>query len=410
MKLVYNVHSEARYAEANFPLKLRPFEDELLSSWLIRLALKHRTMPSTFTNLYLPETKNKLWSADVDLQAGPDQLCTLSSKSGIPAEVLLGMTLKSYEGYLFERVCPKNRATPFVNPLGMRGRRNTLPGVRYCPYCLLEDEQPYFRKHWRLSVSLACLKHGCLLCDHCPHCGAPVTPYIACKKGELGTCHKCGKRAMDVAATIKASDDLLTVIVRLRKILADGYVLINGVPAYSHLYFSSLRHVMKMLMMTRYGPRLCEAVGVSFSEITPRKSFEQLSLRVQSILLVKASWLLDDWPGRFVDVCKRRRVLSSALLREFDPAPYWYWKVVYENLYRPARGLTDEEIRAAIDYMEREGMEMSEAALSRLLGVRQVFRKRKGKAEEFPDVKFTLEQRQELVRKAARVRWVNKDN
>lgn len=382
-KLVFKVRSESRYSDANFPLKLRPFEDELLSSWLIRLALKHRTMPSTFTNLYLLETKNKLWSADVDLQADPDLLCTLSSKSGIPTGELLGMTLKSYEGYLFERVYRKNRATPFVNPLGMRGRRNTLPGVRYCPYCLLEDEHPYFRKQWRLSFSLACLKHGCLLCGHCPHCGVPVTPYLSCENGLLGVCHECGKRVVDVPVVKVVPEEVLTVIERLQRIIADGYVVIDGVPVYSHLYFVVLHQILKLLMNRKYGPTLCEGVGLDFSLIMQGKAFEAVSLHDQASLLVKAVWLLDDWPERFIDVCARQRILSSGLLKDLKVAPFWYWKVVVANLYRPDRVVTDEEIREAIGCMEREGVVVSEASLSRLLGVRQVFRKRKSKMTDY---------------------------
>lgn len=58
-------------------------------------------------------------------------------------------------------------------------------------------------------------------------------------------------------------------------------------------------------------------------------------------------------------------------------APFWYWDVVMKKLYRPDRGMTNEEIRAAIAYMERHDMPVNQQRLSRLLGVYQVFRKRK---------------------------------
>ena len=377
MKLVYNVHSEARYAEANFPLKLRPFDDELFSSWLIRLALKHRTMPSTFTNLFFPETRNKLWAADADLEADSGFINAVSIKSGIPPDALVQMTLKSYEGWLFESICPKNRGTPFVNPLGMRGRRNRLPGMRFCPQCLLEDEQPYFRKQWRLSLSVACLKHQCFLFDRCPHCNEPVTPYIACKTGFLGLCPACKKDIGCGCVTDFAPNDVLVVVEEMRKIYTDGFVLIEGMPVYSHLYFSVLHQILKLFMSKSYGPKLCRGVGMDFSSMSQQATFELIPLRAQVSLLVKAVWLLDHWPDRFVDVCTQQKVLSSGLLRDFDPAPFWYWKVVDGYFYKPSYMPTDEEIVAAIEYMKREKAVVSEAALSRLLGVRQVFRKRK---------------------------------
>lgn len=69
IKLVYKVRSQRIYFGFKFPRKIRPFHGELLGSWLTCLSLLHRTVPVTFTNMFMPETRNKLWSADLDLQA-----------------------------------------------------------------------------------------------------------------------------------------------------------------------------------------------------------------------------------------------------------------------------------------------------------------------------------------------------
>ena len=42
--------------------------------------------------------------------------------------------------------------------------------LRFCPKCL--EEEPYFRIHWHLRCSAACLKHQCWLVDTCAECGA----------------------------------------------------------------------------------------------------------------------------------------------------------------------------------------------------------------------------------------------
>jgi hypothetical protein len=106
------------------------------------------------------------------------------------------------------------------------------------------------------------------------------------------------------------------------------------------------------------------------------KAFEAVPLQIQAKMLVRAVWLLEEWPERFVEVCSKQKLLSSAMLRDMNPAPFWYWKVVIERLYRPDRFVTETEIREALWYMESRGMVYSELALSRLLGVGQVFRKR----------------------------------
>ena len=41
-----------------FILHPHPQEDELLSSWLVRISLAHDTMPCSFTNMHFPEYKN----------------------------------------------------------------------------------------------------------------------------------------------------------------------------------------------------------------------------------------------------------------------------------------------------------------------------------------------------------------
>lgn len=341
------------------------------------MALLHRTIPATFTNLYLPETRNALWSSDIDMQADPTLLSRLSEKSGLSVESLHDMTLEGYESFLFERALKSTGGTLFVNPLGLRGRRNRLPGLRFCPACLKEDEQPYFRRKWRLSFSVACLTHRCFLLDRCPGCGTPFTPYLSCEKGRIGACYKCGLDyvVQDVMAQ-PASTGVLCAVQKIHSVLNDGYVLVGGVPVYSQLYFRVVHQLMKVLASRKSGPRLFAGIGLELSTSLAGRTFESVALQGQAELLAGATWLLEDWPHRLIEVCARQRILSSSLLRDLDGAPFWYWRVVHELLYRPDRIVSEDEIRAAVSYMKRQGLQVSECSLSGLLGVRQIFRKR----------------------------------
>lgn len=341
------------------------------------MALLHRTIPATFTNLYLPETRNALWSSDIDMQADPALLTRLSEKSGLSVDLLHDMTLESYEGFLFERAFKSTGGTLFVNPLGLRGRRSRLPGLRFCPACLREDDQPYFRKKWRLSFSVACLTHRCFLLDRCPECDTPFTPYLSCKTGRIGACYKC---SLDyVAKDVKvqpASSGVLCAVQKVHAVLNDGYALVGGVPVYSQLYFRVVHQLMKVLASRKSGPRLFAGIGLEWSTASEGRTFEAVALQGQAELLAGAAWLLEDWPHRLIAVCTRQGVLSSSLLRDLDEAPFWYWRVIHELLYRPDRIVSEEEIRAAVGYMKRQGMQVSECSLSELLGVQQIFRKR----------------------------------
>lgn len=375
-RLVYKIRSSAIYSSFKFPHKLRPQDDELLSSWLARLSLLHRTMPMTFTNLYMPETKNRFWVADIDLQGDPAILSALSAKSGVPFDILHAMTLKSYEGYLVENVYGKTRATKFVSPLALRGRRSTLPGLRYCPICLREDEKPYYRKKWRLSFSVNCTEHGCYLNDRCPKCSTTLTPYLACKAGRIDVCYKCGRLLSTATTSNPESEAILPVVESLCKILDDGFVLIDGAPVYSHLYFCVLHQILRLMMSRRYGSRLQEGIGMEPLDITGFKAFESVPMRDQARMLVKAVWLLDEWPNRFLEVCERQKLFSSVLLKDLEEAPFWYWKVIMEALYHPGSIVTEVEIQEAVRFMKSHGIPTSEFSLSKMLGVRQVFRKR----------------------------------
>lgn len=42
--------------------------------------------------------------------------------------------------------------------------------LQYCPQCLAEDADPYFRRMWRLVPVTCCIKHELVLLDECPSC------------------------------------------------------------------------------------------------------------------------------------------------------------------------------------------------------------------------------------------------
>lgn len=170
---------------------------------------------------------------------------------------------------------------------------------------------------------------------------------------------------------------ILDTVSFLYRVLDEGYVTIAGTPVPSPLYFSVIHQIVRLMMSRKFGKKLKDGVGLSTLETGRHKTFETVPIRTQSQMLVKAVWLLDKWPGRFVGICKQQKLFSSALLKDFEPAPFWYWKVVMESLYHPDRVVSVEEIQEAIAFMNAHGIPVSEFSLSKLVGVRQVFRKRK---------------------------------
>ena len=307
-----------------FPIKIRPQDDELLSSWLIRVALAHRTMPTTFTNLYLPETRNKLWASDLDLHADRPLLEVLSHKSALSVEELHCMTLRSYESVLFEHLYAKSGGTPFILPLQMRGRYPKSRGLRFCPYCLREGEQPYFRKKWRLSFSTACLTHECFLLDECGRCGAPVSLYKGCRQGRTSRCSRCGYDLRRCNSFKRLPDrEGLEAVRWLYGIVDSGYVMLDGVPVYSFLFFRVLHHFWKVVCVWGRDIGVFGADGDPFGEGTV-KYWNKAPIESQYIAYAGLVRLFREYPESFAAFCNGNDFGRTELTKDMMGVPFFY--------------------------------------------------------------------------------------
>jgi hypothetical protein len=98
-----------------------------------------------------------------------------------------------------------------------------------------------------------------------------------------------------------------------------------------------VRQLIKLLTHTSVAERLRQAVGraTGFDNgiKDAARDFERESIRQRALLLQTAAWLLEEWPHRFVSVCREARIYSSVLLRDMADPPFWYWSVVREHLF-----------------------------------------------------------------------------
>jgi len=221
-----------------------PKEDEQLSSWLVRTAYKHQITPRSFISSYFPrEYINKFWESDIDIKADKKLLFLLQKKSLLKEELLFSLTLNSYEGYLNERIVSTTRNN-LILPLGSRARLKFLNGQKICPLCARENE-PYFRKSWRLSFVATCTKHNTLLLSYCPKCNTSVTIFkIYNLESDFTCCYKCGFD-FKIENPYYLADN--SYVNELLDILNKGYVLIDDKPIYSILYFLMLKQLMKII-------------------------------------------------------------------------------------------------------------------------------------------------------------------
>ena len=330
-------------------------------------------MPSTFTNLFLSETRNKLWSADIDLQAAPAVLCALSDKSGLPVCKLHLMTLKSYEGYIFEEAFTKNKETPFVNRTGMRGRRCRRPALRYCPLCFKEDTSPYLRKKWRLSFSTACLKHRCFLLDRCPRCGNAVTHYRRPVIGDFPNCDLCGfpLREAEVEGIVQDSYGL-TAIDKIYKVIDSGFLMMNGVPVYSFLFFKIVHHLCKAAYFWDKTARFLdhEIMRHQLDDLPwgqKARELEDVRLKEQYLLFSGVMHLFDPYPRNFLDYCVRNGLGKTDLTKDLRVIPFWFLEITdrFDLEYWP---VSEEEVRNATQYVIAHDMRRDRKTVEELVG------------------------------------------
>jgi len=138
------------------PLKIRPFPDESIMGFLVRLA--ERNGFECVSWLY------ELASVNVQTCVSTRDLTKLSEVSGVPKETLETMRF----------VPDDNRNVTFR---GHNLRRHFVSGStrRFCPDCLTKS--PYYKWHWDLTTVHFCLEHQMLLIDKCPGCKKNIPWY-----------------------------------------------------------------------------------------------------------------------------------------------------------------------------------------------------------------------------------------
>jgi len=200
------------------PIKLKPYPDELLSSWFIRTSLANGSDPEGFA--WAVWDKWRAWTRDFDRAMPEDKLRQLSKVSGMPVEVLKEMTLQS----TIEKVLHKNdlnskQAWAWVVSTGNRNRTR-INGLHFCPQCL-KEKPVYFRKSWRFAWNTICPEHKILLAIACPICNTVISPHLTTyQKTCLIKCTTC-EYDLTLISGMTAENDVLNLQFLLNDIILD---------------------------------------------------------------------------------------------------------------------------------------------------------------------------------------------
>ncbi len=366
-----------------WPAHLKPLPDELLSSWLVRLARAHSLKLHTFCDITWPG--KAMWNRDIDKSVDNDVLNILAKKTGTSIERVLQTALANFEGTVYEKHNPYGN-TRLILPLGIYHRLHKKHGLQFCAECLKNDEEPYFRRVWRLAFITTCTIHKKTLLDRCPICEEPLNFHRnQYQANSITLCHICGEDMRDCVSYQSTSYTREIIFhKKLIKGIEDGWFVISDTEEmYSILFFSVLRQLMKLLLHKRNDKALEKLIPDSMWAIMPCMpqngkiaDVEKHDVTCRRALLLITGWLLDDWPGRFIATCNSAKIWSSILLKDMSDIPYWYYRTVTDNLYFPDYVTTEQEIDSVLKYLNKVNIPATEKLVSQMIGVTQVYRKR----------------------------------
>lgn len=148
----------------------RPFLGESLTSYLHRVTARNG-YPSVEWVTTGPASGKRLRVSDYE--SDTNNLEVLAGQCGVAPDVLWDLTMHRYAPRLNWAETPRLERSAALRSIVGGTRPRARNPQRFCPKCLAEAL--YTRLAWRLRPMPACLKHSCLLIDHCSQCGSAVT-------------------------------------------------------------------------------------------------------------------------------------------------------------------------------------------------------------------------------------------
>lgn len=315
-----------------WPAHPHPLPDELLSSWIVRVATANgvRLQPlcwMLFGNAQSP------WNRDVDRNAPPWLIKAFSQRTGISYWDIFHTTLVTYRTRLY----PRRQAVGqlrWILPIKSQGMQRTAFGQQFCPECLATDVIPYFRKQWRVALYTYCPIHHIEMHDACPACGKSVAIF----RGDFGrelkdaramhVCHVCGYDFRDTARTEAFFPDreIQQIFGNMLNALAEPHQKFEQFD----LRFYAVAHQLCRVMISRQNLGKLQAFiadQLGLSRLLPqlrRISFEHLRRDDRHKLLLCACWLIAKHETRFELAWQAKVVRYNLMLKDMEEAPKWY--------------------------------------------------------------------------------------
>lgn len=332
------------------PAHPKPYLDELFTSWLIRLAHANGLKVQTFCHLLFPDYE--IWNRDIDRHT-PDWLINmLAEKTGCSVARIRATTLAYFQGKLFDYNKVSGQLT-WISSLKAHHRKRQNNAIVYCPQCLADDAEPYFRQSWRVALHTFCPVHHIMLHDCCPECGA----YIAFHRQELGrpNLHQftelkyCWHCQYDLSQSPQES-----MIFQHDEIGKEWRTWLMNLADPNYIFrqperdkLKILHHFVVIATSSRLAPNLyaylCQQMQLSPLNLdrSQRQIWESRSLAERHHTIHACLWLLQNYPNNLIQAWQGKAVRYNHLLKDFRDCPDEFRQMVsqmnrnvYKQLYK----------------------------------------------------------------------------
>lgn len=364
------------------PVHPQPFQDELLSSWLVRLSVSNGWHLHTFCSTVLG-CQVPVWNRDIDKFYQPELLRCLQKATGKSTTQINRLSLQDFNGILFSGSTDA-AFLPWILPLGIYHRTHRRGGLQICPDCLREQKTPYFKKEWRLGFVTICMKHKVQLLDKCPSCKSPIVFHrlgIGSKteklpESNLCLCSSCrlDLRYVRPQSIRNIDQDLLLPYENfLYNFSKSTWSIDNENFSHPLSFYDGVRVVVKTILHSyslKFRQNFKEKWGHSVNiSIDQRLAFEFYPVESRFIIMLMACWLLDKWPTNFETMTIEKMISRTSFSYSVDTIPYWIQRQL--DYYLPDKRYIPSkvELESVFAYIRKHKKEIDTRSISEVMGV-----------------------------------------
>lgn len=272
------------------PLYVEPQEDEVLLSWLLRLATRLQVSQHTLV-------RAGFWIDDRGERAQwwrrppPQMLSRISARTGIRTERLRAMTFERWSVYRDDEANERFS----VQRLQSHARQSRAFRFVLCEQCLDAQAEPYLRMLWAIGWAAVCPQHATILTARCPKCSAKL------RIGRLSTparfsprtCAQCGND-LRYGLTQPAHPSVMRVQRALLEAKHEGHADFAGIGRLSWREVVALADVLIGMFWTDTTPAERQEMYAHFKKERDLSETPRANPRYGDLAFF--AWLTERWP------------------------------------------------------------------------------------------------------------------